>query len=98
GNAHDQAELEGPDVDELTARDDERTEWNENERREVGGGADSGRREAAHGAAGEAEPEDRAEEDPDPDQGETDQLGVVVRPCTAAPPGRAFLDPAGRLR
>jgi len=71
-------EPERAHVDEGAPRDDQRTERDQHERGQVGGCADPSMDEVRDGAAVEAEPEDRGQEDAKPGQAEAHQLGMVV--------------------
>ena len=91
-----QTELERTHVDELAPGDDERSEWHQHHGRQVCGRPDRTGHEVGDRAAVEPEPQDRRQEDAQRDEGEADQLRVVMRPRSTAP--CAFLHATRRLR
>jgi hypothetical protein len=96
GHRHRKPELERADVDELAARDDERTERYEHDRCQVRRSPDGVGDEVTDRAPAESEPENRSEEHAQADQGEPDELRMMMRPRPATP-ARPLLHAAGRL-
>ena len=95
-----QAEAERAHVDQRALRDDHHAERDEDDRRQVGGGADRRVGEVLDRAAVEAEPEDGGEEDAEAGEAEADQLRMLVRVGERIPAAlahRPLLDAAGRL-
>ena len=93
---HREPEPERPHGDERAPGHDQRAERDQDERRDVGRPADDAPRARARAAA-QAEPEHAGEEDPDRDQAEPDQLGVVVAPGALPAPLHARRRPRPRL-
>ena len=90
-----QPELERADGHERAPGHHQPAERDQDDRGDVGGPADHGGDGVRHRAAREPEPEHAREEDPDREQPEADELGVVVAARALAP---ALLDARRRLR
>ena len=91
-------EPERPHVDEGASRDDQRAERNEDERRQIGGGAHCCLRpNCATGPPLNPNQSTAADEDARADQPEPDELRMRLRDAELAPNllGAALLDPAG---
>jgi hypothetical protein len=102
GDGDRQAGAERADVDELAARDHQRADGDERDRRHVRAPAECRdepvRDRAADDASVPAQVEDAAEEEPERDEPEPPELGMVVRLRATGPGALLLADARGRLR